>query len=381
MAINLGGIYLNILEIPITFILLSVIHADISLKGSGIILGKAKSFHYYHIFILLFLCSILISVISAIDETLILKSFIKWIEIYAVSVCAFLFIRNINRFSLVYWLLIFSTFLSILITLYKIISGDLSIFAYRIFPGYDSLFCYALVLPWAFTKKKLPKVIMIIALLSAILSLSRGVWIGLLVVTISYLKFSNKKIPIKFILLILVILIINVLVFGQLNELLTYRMSELFSISHISNVERVVMLKYALLGFSSSPVWGIGALNFSNYIISEGHTRGIVADDIAVLEPHNFFIQTLSEEGILGFVFIFLFLLNLYIIIFKSQFVNNSKWGKYYSYIIGLKLMYIAIAIDLMFGFIANQFRFNLALFLGLILSLTKADLFKSKKT
>ncbi len=380
MAINLGGIYLNILEIPVTFILLSVIHTDISLKGSGIVLAKAKSFHSYHIFILLFLCSILLSVLSAIDESLILKSFIKWIEIYAVSVFAFLFIRNINRFSLVYWVLIFSTFLSILITLYKVISGDLSIFAYRIFPGYDSLFCYALVLPWTFTKRKLPKVIMIIALLSAILSLSRGVWIGLLVVTISYLKFSNRKIPIKFILLILVILIINVLVFGQLNELLTYRMSELFSFSHISNVERAVMLKYALLGFFSSPIWGIGALNFSNYIISEGHTRGIVADDIAVLEPHNFFIQTLSEEGILGFVFIFLFFLNLYIIIFKSQFVNNSKWGKYYSYIIGLKLMFIAIAIHLMFGFIANQFRFNLALFLGLILSLTRADLFKSKK-
>ena len=42
------------------------------------------------------------------------------------------------------------------------------------------------------------------------------------------------------------------------------------------------------------------------------------------------------------------------------------------AYLLGLKLLFLGIVVDLAFGFVANQFRFNFALFLGLSLAILR---------
>ena len=384
MAFNFFGFNINIFEIPITIILFIIIFLDICFCGTKISIRKNNSIIFYFGLMVLFLVSILLSSISAIKLSAIIKSFFKWIEIFCISSLVFLYIRNSKRFKFIYWLIFTSFMSSLVFVLAKTLNNHLYFFDERILPGYDSLFAIALLIPFTVSQnKKFLTLLTLLLLLSAILSLSRGVWISIIILTIYYFRVNKNKKIIKLIAIALPVIFIVALLFAPFSQFLELRIDEMFTTDSVSNVERIAMIKYSLIGFSNSPFWGIGALNFPDFLLSEGFTKGIVAKDVSVLEPHNLFLQTLTEEGFFGFLIIFLFFFNIFIILFKNSSESFSYDKAINPYILGLKILFIAIIINLSLGFIANQFRFNLALFLGLTISLFRispAELCSQKK-
>lgn len=369
MFISIGGFYVNILELPAIALMIIIIVADLSLLGTKLHFKKKKYINIIVVSLLIFLASILLSSITALSVSSVFKSFVKWIEILFIAVLTLIFIRNHNRFKFVYWLLFFSFSLPIGFTVIQIMRGDLPLLGYRILPSFDSLYAFCLVTPFILSNnRKLALSLSSVFSLSTILSLSRGAWLGLLIISVYFLRTLNtKKVKIAIVLCFVAFMLI-VVVYEPLNFLFVDRISVIFRLDQQSNVERTAMLRYASMAFVSSPIWGIGALNFPHYIIQNRLTKGMVAEDVSNLQPHNFFVQTLAEEGIIGFTAILIFLISLYFLLFRINKVKpeNHEFG---CYLLGLRLLFIGIILNLAFGFIANQFRFNLALFVGIVLS------------
>ena len=216
--------------------------------------------------------------------------------------------------------------------------------------------------------------ITLVLLITSIVSLSRGVWIGLLTSFVYIYKFLHDRSFLKFIALSCVVVVLVFILVAPLESIIVGRFEGLLSDSNVSNVERFALMNYAFLGFSDAPIFGIGALNFPQYIIKEGLTAGLVADDLTILEPHNFFLQTLTEEGLFGFIIICCFFVNIYIILFKNKKIIVFQQGSLDMYILGLRAFFLCVIINLALGFVANEFRFLLALFLGLVLSLIRTN-------
>ena len=379
MLINLFNLNINILEIPVGLIIASIVFSEFCLKGTKLFLKDKSTFNTNIVLMILMITAILLSSLTAISLKMVLKSFFKWIEIFSISILVFLYITTVKRFKQIYWLIFISTFLSIIFVIIEISRGNILFFEERVLPGYDSFFAFSLLIPFALFSKNKKIVIStsLVLLLSAILSMSRGVWLGIVIFVFYYLYVNNNKSILKLLGVAIPGIFIVVFAYEPFREFIFYRIDEMFYAENVSNIERISMMKYALVGFSHSPIWGIGALNFPLFLAREGFTRGIVSEDLAVLEPHNLFLQTLTEEGIIGFIVIALFFLNIYIMLYRNSSIFNSDTKAINPYIFGLRLMYIAVLINISFGFIANQFRFNFALFIGLSLSLSRLKLNK----
>ena len=369
MTITIAGLQVNILEIPTVLFMVTFLVIDLCLTGTGIKVENKKYLNTFIATFLMFICAILLSFLSAIDILSVLKSFLKWIEIFTIALMTFLFIKSCKRFQIVYWLLFVSFLIPVIFTIFEILKGDLFLFAFRIFPPFDSLYaCFAIV-PFVMSYKKIIVIPFALFLyLSTILSLGRAAYVGLIGVTIYLLKtIKSRKLNISF-LVVLSFFFLIVVYYEPLNFLFFEQLTGRFVSGTSSNIERMAMINYALMGFLSSPIWGIGALNFPDFMLHNRLLEGMVADDLTIIAPHNFFLQVLSEEGIIGFVIIGFFFLNLYLMLFYRSNIKSGN-SKFNSYLFGLRLLFLAILIDLTFGFVANQFRFNFALFLGLSLA------------
>lgn len=370
MTTNIFGYYIHIFEIPVIVFLLASLLNDVFKNGTKINVVNRNAYSLYLILSILFLISIFLSSINAIRLSLVFKSFFKWFEIFTISLLVFFYVRDKKRFKTVYWLIFFSTTLTLLVVIIKMAGGDYDIILNRKFPAYDSLYALVLILPFTIFNKKLKYyIITLVLLFSAIVSLSRGVWIGILISFVYIFKFLNKKFFLKFTALSFVVVVLLFIVVAPLETMIIGRFEEILSTTSVSNVERLALINYAFLGFSDSPILGVGALNFPHFMLSEGLISGLVAEDLTILEPHNFFLQTLTEEGLFGFLVICCFFINIYIILFKN--LQKDPVGLY---ILGLRALFLCIMISLVLGFVANEFRFNLALFLGLVLSLTRIN-------
>ncbi|NOZ62197.1 MAG: O-antigen ligase family protein [Calditrichaeota bacterium] len=348
---------------------------DLYLSGTRYQLGWSKrgNFDTFLLLALLFLSSILLSSLSSSNLTMVLKALFKWVEIFFISFLIFWYVRDFGRFKIVYWLIFLSTIVSILFTFYQVFSSKLVLFQDRILPGYDSLYAFCLILPfWQRNEKFITRLLTIFLLLCAFLSLSRGVWLGIFLIFLAYQKiYNNKKLVLKLSAIFVIIGVVGLLLIEPLQQFVLKRVEEILTLKNVSNVERISLINYALLGFSSSPLWGIGALNFPSYLAKHGLTRGLVAKDLSVLAPHNLFLQILTEQGIFGFVIICLIFFFLYIILKKSWrvFADSCEMKPY---LVGVQFLAISVLITVSLGFIANQFRLNFALFIGLTMSLLK---------
>jgi len=170
--------------------------------------------------------------------------------------------------------------------------GKNSLFAHRIFPGYPSAFALALVLPFAKRKNKLSIIIAAICFLSALISLSRGVWIILLIFSILILRntsFKKKALALSFATIFIGVLLSRT----PLDDIITSRIY-----SKASNIERLGMANMALKAFAENPVTGIGSMNFPSYFIANTNRFMIRSDRPELLEPHNVFLQIAAEEGV-----------------------------------------------------------------------------------
>ena len=364
MLINIYGTYLHLFEIPIIgFLLIGLFH-DFNKGGLTFRIYQTKYTQLFLISMVLFTVSIFTSMLFANNPSLVFKDGIKWIEINIIIIGLFLYINTLRRMKMFYWLLFLSCFLFIIEIAIRYILGILEIKSYRIFPGYEAAFALALILPFINRISKSQMILILICIISALFSLSRGAWIATVLILINSIKLYDKSTKI----ILIAVLIFTLLLSFAVEPLKSYifmKLSTILSSDDASNIERAQLLGLAWKAFLSSPLFGIGALNLYDFMLRHGF-EGIIIEELEVISVHNTFLQIAAEEGLFGlFAFILMILCN-FILLFKSPIHRKEQ----YFYIIGLRNFFIVMLVNFILGYIASQFRFFIALLMGLTLSL-----------
>ena len=371
MLVNIVGVYFHAFEIPLLIYLCCAVSLQLLFHGTTI--RVTKEIHILWLFVSLasYILAILLSTLNAIDISVVYKSALKWTEVGLIGVLLFLYVSNTKRFIFLYWTLFAATFTMILVPCLEIILGRVHLFAYRVFPGIEATFSIALLLPFMRTNRKWIFFALFLGLVSCLFSLSRMAWLALIACLV-YFFYSQKSFRgIKKILIGVSVVLAIVLHFGR--DLLFYRSGELFSSTSGSNSERLALINVAFTAISEHPFIGVGSLNFSRYMVKEGMTEGIISPNLETLGPHNAFLQVASEEGLIGVLFFSLtiiFIGSLLSKAFKFSAVNRC-------YLVGLCGFYIVMLFNLGFGFISAQFRFFLALIIGLAAATMRAPIYK----
>ncbi|MCR4438664.1 MAG: O-antigen ligase family protein [bacterium] len=367
MILRLAGTYVHLLELPLLLFLAGA--ATFRLARTGLRLQVTDLGAPLLLFssLVLYLCAIALSAWNALDVSLVLKSGLKWTEVVVLVALVFLYVQSQKDFALIYWVLALSGILAIIRVAALVIAGRIPLFGYRVFPGPEALFSLALVLPFVRREKAWSVAIGGVCLLSAVLSMSRIVWVALPLLLFLAHRYRLVA-PRHFAYLLAGTMAILLFMVVAEKNVLLYRWSELFAPRHVSNVERMLLLKTALAFFVRHPLLGIGSLNFPRALLEQGHLLALSAPDPNVLEPHNAFLQVLAEEGALGFAFFTLSLVAVIVLLRSS----SRASGVSRPYRVGLAVFWLTMAVYLLFGFISAQFRFFLGLGYGLAVASAK---------
>ncbi|MBC7185402.1 MAG: O-antigen ligase family protein [Calditrichaeota bacterium] len=367
MILRLAGTYVHLLEIPLLLFLAGA--ATLRLVRNGLRLQVTNLAAPLLLFsaLVLYLCAIALSSWNALDVRLVLKSGLKWTEVVVLISLVFLYVQSQEDFALIYWALAVSGILAIVRVAASVIAGQIPLFGYRVFPGPEALFALALVLPFVRRDRGWSMVATGLCLLSAVLSMSRIVWVALPLLLFLAHRYRLVA-PRHFSYLIAGTIGILLFLLVAERNILLYRWSELFAPRHVSNVERMLLLKTAVALFVRHPLVGIGSLNFPRALVQQGHLLALAAPDPDVLEPHNAFLQVLAEEGVLGFAF---FSFSLVAVIVLLRFCSRAS-GVSRPYRVGLGVFWLTMGVYLLFGFISAQFRFFLGLGYGLAAATVK---------
>jgi O-antigen ligase len=361
MILRIAGTYVHLLELPLLFFLLCAVTVRSARRGFHLRVTNVALPFALFVSLALYLCAIALSAWNALEVGLVVKSGLKWAEVFLLVFLVFLYVETQKDFALIYWALALSCALPVGRTLVLVIAGKIPLLGYRVFPGPEALFALSLALPFLSEGRRWSTVFAGLCLLSAVLSMSRLVWVGLPLLFL--FAHRHRLLPPRTLrLLLFSIAGMLVVVFLVDRSLLLYRWSELFAPRHVSNVERWTLLKTAFAFFLHHPLLGVGSLNFPRALRQQGLLPAIVAPDPDVLEPHNGFLQVLAEEGMLGFCFFSLALLVQFLLVRVS--LRSS--GVSLPYKLGLAGFMVAMVTYLLFGFISAQFRFFLALGYGL---------------
>ena len=364
MNISIIGTSFHVLELPLLLFLIVFIAKDSLEDGLKVNFRKSDWQLVFLIGFVLFLCSILLSAVQAYSSSLVYKSFFKWSEIALTILLIFVYSKNKYRFVLLYKWFAASCMLSLCVVFFNIASSEFSLFSYRIFPSYESAIVFSLVLPIV-SKRHLVFTlgIVLVSFFGAVLSLSRAAWLAVSLVTGYSFLYFHAKIKKVATLSIFVVLIFGFLT-PQIRLLVGYKVNSFFQEENLSNNVRTNLLKRALEAFSEHPLNGIGAENFPEYIIQEGLLSGLFSRNYSTLTPHNYFLQILAEQGLLGFLSFSILIIALIMMLFKTNRINPDQSMS--KYILGLRLVFIVFFVNLMFGYIASQFRFYFAFLIGL---------------
>jgi len=372
MAIEIFGVWFNIFEffvIPL-FILLApvLLLTRAKIKGKGLL-------SMYLLTASLFLVSILLSFYGAIDKGAVAKAFLKWIEIFGLSILVFLYCSSIKRFKQIWWLLILILFVNICISLIgattEIQRGICWYWRLRQISAYSALFLLALILP--FFEKSFPIALMSVFLgILVVLSLTRGAWFGLIAIGgYWFWKIRYKRKVLRIVVLSGTLIVLTLLILPPIAGAVRHKIQSALSLESPSNRERLGMAIMALNFFLRHPLIGIGAENFSSYLFEREIPSFISSQNPGKLTPHNFFLQVAAENGIIGLFAILGWLWAIFRILFRSPIP-----GPLFSYISGLRLFFIATLISLMFGYVAGGARLVLALYTGLVFGTLRSKLY-----
>lgn len=368
MNIALFGTSFHPLELPLLFLLVALVVWDILKRGFALRYHPRTWQSIFVIGIAGFLCAILLSSLHAYSTELVFKSFFKWIEIFAIVALLFYVTDSPGRFKFFYYYFVFACLFPILQVIYSIFAGSYSLFDYRIFPGYESALLFALVLPLLLRQFSMTLAALVsLSFLGTVLSLSRAAWLALgIIAGYSYYTFESKIR--KKIVLLLVFVLITGFSIPQVRLLVGYKIGSFFQDQNLSNNVRTNLLKRSWQAFEEHPLVGVGALNFPQYIIQEGLLSGLYARDYSKLTPHNFFLELLAETGLAGLLTFLLLLFSIIRLTF-SRFnpVLQKEFLK--PYLTGLRLALLVMIVNLLFGYIASQFRFFFAILLGLLMA------------
>ena len=255
--------------------------------------------------------------------------------------------------------------------LFQIISGQKSILQYRILPGYEALLSLILLQPFSHNRSKWLKLLQGLCIIQAIISMSRAVW--LLLILYGIFNFYHKKRQMLVVLLLLTAIIgVSLIVIPEIQILLNRRLISIFDDDAPSNVERIGLARTAINAGFNKPFFGVGALNFPIYMLAQPDKSFIHAKNPDDLAPHNFFLQTFAEHGLIGLLGVLLIFTSMYKIIQRTEiYIHNNSL---YEFFAALKIFSLVILVILIFGFVANQFRLYLLLNFGIVLSILRLE-------
>jgi len=370
MTFLLYGYQFNIFEIPLLVYLISYFTIELPFVNNKIIIEDKKYLNLFFMsFILLFISKI-ITFWPAINKTLVISDFFKWIEIFLFVILVF----NFKNFKHIYWILFLINIFPVLISIYSSILNHNIFSGYRVLAGYSSIFSLSFLIPF-YKKNRFVSVICILLMITTILSITRGAWLALIIVLGYYILINlrdNRKHIFKIIGIVVIVILVLMNIPTVQNNI--YRKAlDPFSLQSKSNWERSGMLFLSLNIFSKNPIIGIGSGNFGEYAIRNPHLyKGKYLEISTNMAPHVFFLQLLVENGIIGLISFLMIFLILYKILFNKNLY--LIYNDYKSYILGLRMLFLSLIIYLVFGFVAGSSRLILGLFMGLCLSILKKE-------
>jgi O-antigen ligase len=368
MLIHFGETYFHILEIPFLIFLMTAVVLRTAFHGSSLKMVYPYAMTTVLGSIIIYICAILLSALNAIEPSLVLRATFKWIEVFMIVFLIFLYVNNLSQFRLVYWFLFICAFTAILNVGYLIMSGEKTILSFRVFPSYESALALGLVLPfYGNTNKWLSRLLLLVCFISVILSFSRGAWLATLACILYFSTIHHKSNGIKFA-FILVLCAIAMLSIPAIRNLFSYWTTTIFKAKSASNVERLALYKIAIEAFTRHPLFGVGSLNFPHFFMREGMIEGLAAEKIFLLQPHNTFLQVAAEEGMIGLICFTMIIVSTGFLLVKIK--KFTGIGEMYQN--GLHAFFIVMMFNLIFGYIASQFRFLIAIMIGLVLAATK---------
>ena len=367
MTIQLFGIYFHILELPFILFLVAAVPVRMLSTGLSIRLVGRKYALLLLGLLVAYIATVQLSAVHAVDTAMVFKSVLKWLEVLAVTVLVFFYISDQKQVKHIFYFLLIFNLSQVAFVYFQVISGQYSLLAYRIFPSYQSVLAFALLLPVCLkSRSKFFWGLLLATLVAVLLSLSRGSYLSAFVVTLYTLTRSQNKKRLFFYVAFAAALVF-ILIAATDDEVFS-RWSLFFSMDLGSNRERLALLILGIKTFMQNPIFGIGSLNFPIYYQKKGIPFDVPADRFQLPNPHNTFVQIGAEEGIFALLFFsaLIFLVFYLLRLFRHRRVIADF------YLTGLQNFYIVLLITLFFGFIAFQNRLNLAILFGICLGLLR---------
>lgn len=162
-------------------------------------------------------------------------------------------------------------------------------------------------------RKKLFIFISLIFILTSILfSLTRCVWIGIIVSVLAFIIYYKPKI-LYFAIPVIVVLVI------VLPKSIQNRFYSIFDMNNATNKDRIFMYETGFNIFKKYPLFGIGANNLNKNVYKEN-----MPEEAKNINPHlhNNFLQILIERGIITLISLILAFVSIFINLIKK--IKNS---------------------------------------------------------
>jgi len=269
-----------------------------------------------------------------------------------------------------YWLLFVSCFGFVVYDYAIILGGRFASYHFRLPGGYDSTFALALISPYLKNGNKTAMAIALLCFSVIILSFSRGAWIAC--VPIMFYLGSNYRRSKRGLIVLLPILIALFYFSSQtFRQLISWRFATAFDTESASNIERLGMAGVALSAFYSSPIFGIGALNYPSYLMANSDWGIIRSEVVTNLTPHNFFLEILAELGLFGFCAFSAILLSVFLSLRYAYKIRHYEAISRLQ-LQGLTVLVVVFIISITLGYVAGHFRLYMALLFGGILTYTR---------
>lgn len=140
---------------------------------------------------------------------------------------------------------------------------------------------------------------------------SRGAMVGILgaIITYVFIKTRTKKAVIVILVGFLILVLLSLSVTLGLNKFFS-RFTEIENGGYdFSTLERIGVWESALKLFKNSPITGVGINNFHEMYPKFFPTYGVRLYSDKLYHSHNIFLNTLAEQGIIGFIVLVISLL------------------------------------------------------------------------
>jgi hypothetical protein len=366
MTIEIFSINFHLFELPFIVFLLGAAIWRLLQEGPAVQLSDAKPVRLFFVLLVVYIFLVQLSIVNAIAPIMVFKSVFKWLEVLLVTRLVFFYVSDQQKFKNIYWFLFWFNFSTSALIYIQVLLGNISLLSYRIFPSYQSILTYALLLPICLKKNRWSIwLLLFLTIVSVLLSLSRGSYLSAIIVTIlTFFRFQEEKKKIAALLLVTSGTFLF-LFFSNFRHLFA-RWTLFFSMDLGSNRERLSLLLIGIQTFLEHPFLGVGSLNFPDYIVRTGIPFGFMIERFKIANPHNTFVQVAAEEGVFALV-IFCALIYMGFFFLRRHRKNQPLSDVY---ICGLQNFILVLVIVLFFGFISYQNRINLAVLWGLSLAI-----------